>query len=122
MSSREDSVGVEKGSTTEVASTALKRDDEREIASGSGGSTNNVLLATILPVWDLSGILRDSCWEYHSGDCEDGDKVFDLHLEWSYEWSDGGTEAGSDRLMVLCRGLAWEWETDWLLFVLVSVL
>ena len=36
VSSREDSVGVEKCSTTEVASTALERDDEGEFASAGG--------------------------------------------------------------------------------------
>ena len=36
VSSREDSVGVEECSTTEVASTALERDDEGEFASAGG--------------------------------------------------------------------------------------
>jgi hypothetical protein len=48
VGSSDDSVGVDERSTTEVGSTALKRDDEGELGRSSGSSTNNVLIRSIL--------------------------------------------------------------------------
>jgi hypothetical protein len=42
VSGRQDSVGVEEGSTTEVASRTLEGDDEGEVARGSGDATNDL--------------------------------------------------------------------------------
>jgi len=101
VSSCEDGVGVQKGATAEVGAGALEGDDEGEFTRASGCSTDNVLLAAVVPVGDLSRILRDGCGEHHRWDGEDGEEIFDLHLEggWPESWC--GTEAGSERLLVL---------------------
>jgi len=101
VSSCEDGVGVQKSATTEVGTRALEGDDEGEFTRASGCSTDNVLLAAVVPVGDLSRILRDGCGEHHRWDGEDGEEIFDLHLEggWPESWC--GTEAGSERLLVL---------------------
>jgi hypothetical protein len=101
MSGCEDGVGVKKSAAAEVAATALEGDDERELASAGGCSADNVFLAAILPVGDLGRILRNSCGEHHRRDGEDGEEIFDLHLEGGWPESKSGTEAGSERLLVL---------------------
>jgi hypothetical protein len=42
VSGRQDSVGIEECSTTEVASRTLEGDDEGEVARGSGDATNDL--------------------------------------------------------------------------------
>ena len=60
MGSSEDSVGIQKRSSAEMASRSLDADDEGKVARGSGHSTNDVVLVAVIPVWDF-GILRNDC-------------------------------------------------------------
>lgn len=63
VSSCEDSVGVQKSSSTEVASGSLDGDDEGEVARSSGNTTDDVVLGrALIPVGDLRVLrLRDGC-------------------------------------------------------------
>lgn len=81
VSGGENSVGVQKRTTAEVAATALDADNEGEIALGSGGSANNWVLWE-LALWELwDWVLGDSCCGAESGNRKGNEDVFELHLE-----------------------------------------
>jgi hypothetical protein len=83
VGSGDDGVGVQEGTTAEVGSTALKRDDVGELASGSGSSANDVLSGNIIRE-GVVGVLRsgrrkNECGKRNSEEgCETHGECFDL--------------------------------------------
>lgn len=55
MGSSDNGVAVDEGTTAVVATIELDRDDEGVLAGSSGGSTNNGLLRSFLPLGSRSG-------------------------------------------------------------------
>lgn len=86
VSSGDDSVGVQEGTAAEVATALLERDDVGELGSSSGGSTNDVLVGTLLEV-GLSGVLGSWEGRNETGGREGNEDFLDLHLE-GWSWSD----------------------------------